>query len=162
MFADKTGDSVIIEAGEVIVRKKGNYQVMTNFLQSQVEPAKVTCPRSKLVSRALAEGKDLSIDRVRSLLKATAQQSTTYSAIFDLTNGRSSRRPPSSPPPIGQFTTDLSHWQDNSFYVRAPTRLTFDWLLTFGLTDDGQVANVTVKHVGWDKDEKDHLFVRGK
>ena len=27
---------------------------------------------------------------------------------------------------------------------------------------DGQVANVTVKHVGWDKDEKDHLFVRGK
>jgi CubicO group peptidase (beta-lactamase class C family) len=63
---------------------------------------------------------------------------------------------------FGQFTTDLSHWQDNSFYVRAPTRLTFDWLLTFGLSGDGQVADVTVKHVGWDKEEKDHLFVRGK
>src|SRR5262249_24465383 len=39
MFADKTGDSAIIEAGEVIVRKKGNYQVMTNFLQSKAETA---------------------------------------------------------------------------------------------------------------------------
>src|SRR5262245_37874012 len=87
MFADKTGDSAIIEAGEVIVRKKCKYQVMTNFLQSKVEPAKVTCPRYKLVSRALAERKDLSVDLVRSLLKATAQQSTTYSAIFDLANG---------------------------------------------------------------------------
>jgi hypothetical protein len=71
----------------VIVGKKGNYQVMTNFLQSKVEPAKVTCPRYKLVSRALAERKDPSVDLVRSLLKATAQQSTTYSTIFDLTNG---------------------------------------------------------------------------
>jgi hypothetical protein len=63
---------------------------------------------------------------------------------------------------FGEFTTELSHWQDESFYVRAPTRLTFDWLLTFGISSDGQVMNVTVKHVGWDKDEKDDLFVRGK
>ena len=63
---------------------------------------------------------------------------------------------------FGEFTTELSHWQDESFYVRAPTRLTFDWLLTFGISSDGQVMNVTVKHVGWDKDEKDELFVRGK
>ena len=47
----------------------------------------VTCPRYKLVSQSLAEGKDLSVDLVRSLLKATAQQYTTYSTIFDLTNG---------------------------------------------------------------------------
>jgi hypothetical protein len=86
MFADKTGDSVIIEAGEVVVRKKGNYQVMTNFLQSRIEPAKVSCPRYKLVSQSLAERKDLSVDLVRSLLKATAQKFTTYSTIFDLTN----------------------------------------------------------------------------
>src|SRR5262249_27193110 len=33
------------------------------------------------------ERKDLSVDLVRSLLKATAQQSTAYSTIFDLTNG---------------------------------------------------------------------------
>ncbi len=86
MFADKTGDSVIIEAGEVVIRKHGNYQVMTNFLQARIEPAKVTCPRYKLVAQSLAEGKDLSVDRVRSLLKATAQKFTIYSTIFDLTN----------------------------------------------------------------------------
>jgi CubicO group peptidase (beta-lactamase class C family) len=61
---------------------------------------------------------------------------------------------------FGEFTTDLSHWQDESFYVRAPTRLTFDWLLTFGTDGDGRVASVTVKHVGWDQDERDHVFLR--
>lgn len=63
---------------------------------------------------------------------------------------------------FGEFTTALSHWQNESFYVRAPTRLTFDWLLTFGVSSDGHIASVTVKHVGWDKDEKDEVFVRGK
>src|SRR5205823_6338954 len=87
MFADKTGDSVIIEAGEVILRKKGNYQLMTNFLQSKVEAEKVTCPRYKLVSQSLADNKEVSVDLFRSLLRATAQQFTTCSTIFDLTNG---------------------------------------------------------------------------
>ena len=87
MFADKTGDSVIIEAGDVIVRKRGNYQVMTNFHQSKVEPEKVTCPRYRHVSQSLAENNDVSLDLFRSLLKATAQPFTSYSTIFDLTNG---------------------------------------------------------------------------
>lgn len=63
---------------------------------------------------------------------------------------------------FGPFTTELSHWQDESFYVRSPTRLTFDWLLTFASSKSGEMANVTVKHVGWDNDEKDHVFVRGQ
>ena len=61
---------------------------------------------------------------------------------------------------FGGFTTPLAHWQDDSYYVRAPTRLTFDWLLTF-TAKGGEVASVTVKHIGWDKDEKDHVFARG-
>jgi penicillin V acylase-like amidase (Ntn superfamily) len=87
MFADKTGDSVIIEAGEVIARKNGNFQVMTNFLQSRVELAQVACPRYQLVSQSLAENGELSVDLVRSLLKATSQKFTAYSTVFDLTNG---------------------------------------------------------------------------
>lgn len=63
---------------------------------------------------------------------------------------------------FGEFTTELSHWQDESFYARSPTRLTFDWLLTFTASKGGEIANVVVKHVGWDKDERDHVFVRGK
>jgi hypothetical protein len=87
MFADRTGDSIIVEAGDVIVRKKGNYQVMTNFLPSKIEAAKISCPRYWLVAQSLAERKDLSVDLIRSLLKATAQKFTTYSTICDLTNG---------------------------------------------------------------------------
>jgi len=36
MFADKTGVSAIIE-GDVVIRKKGRYQVITNFYQSEIE-----------------------------------------------------------------------------------------------------------------------------
>jgi hypothetical protein len=63
---------------------------------------------------------------------------------------------------FGESTTALSHWQDDSFYARAPTRLTFDWLLNFGVSGDGHVADVTVKHVGWDTDEKDEKFIRSQ
>ena len=63
---------------------------------------------------------------------------------------------------FGEYTTEATHWQDELFYVRSPTRLTFDWLLTFGRSAEGNVVSVTVKHIGWDKDEKDHLFVRGQ
>jgi penicillin V acylase-like amidase (Ntn superfamily) len=87
MFADKTGDSVVIEAGEVIVRKKGSYQVMTNFLQSRGKPEEVTCPRYKLVTKTLGDQKPLSVDLVRSLLKATSVKSTQYSTIFNLSAG---------------------------------------------------------------------------
>ncbi len=61
---------------------------------------------------------------------------------------------------FGQWTTEMSHWEGDAFYVRAPTRLTFDWLLTFDVSDKGTVDRVIVKHVGWDKDEKDHTFTR--
>lgn len=63
---------------------------------------------------------------------------------------------------FGEFATEMSHWEDDSFYVRTPTRLTFDWLLTFAVSHDGETTNVTIKHVGWDKDEKDHVFVRSQ
>ncbi|MBI1913242.1 MAG: hypothetical protein HYS12_00555 [Planctomycetes bacterium] len=87
LFADKTGDSFIIEAGDVILRKKGKYQVITNFLQSRVEPNRRTCPRYKLVTETLSDEKALSADLVRSLLKATAMKSTQYSTVFNLSRG---------------------------------------------------------------------------
>ncbi len=61
---------------------------------------------------------------------------------------------------FASFTTPLSHWHHDSFYVRAPTRITYDWLLTFGPSAANQPAAVTVKHIGWDKDEPDHVFLR--
>jgi len=58
------------------------------------------------------------------------------------------------------YTTPASHWQDDSFYVRGPTRITYDWLLTFAPSAANQPASVTVKHVGWEKDEPDQVFLR--
>lgn len=63
---------------------------------------------------------------------------------------------------FGEHTSEASHWQDESFYVRSPNRLTFDWLLTFGRSPDGKVDRVTIKYIGWDTNEKDHLFPRTK
>jgi CubicO group peptidase (beta-lactamase class C family) len=59
----------------------------------------------------------------------------------------------------GVYETKLTHWHHDAFYARAPTRITYDWLLTFGI-DDGRVKYVTVKHVGWDADEKNHAYHR--
>jgi hypothetical protein len=62
---------------------------------------------------------------------------------------------------FGEYETVMSHWRNESFYVRSPTRLTFDWLLTFDLYNTDEVVRVTVKHVGWDQDqEEDHGFER--
>jgi CubicO group peptidase (beta-lactamase class C family) len=61
---------------------------------------------------------------------------------------------------FGEFTTEMSHWEADSFYVRAPTRLTFDWLLTFLASADGEITSVIVKHLGWDQDERDQIFAR--
>jgi hypothetical protein len=63
---------------------------------------------------------------------------------------------------FGEFTTEMRHWQEESFYVRTPTRLTFDWLMTFGVSGAGKVNAVSVQHVGWDKDVKDHVFARSE
>jgi CubicO group peptidase (beta-lactamase class C family) len=61
---------------------------------------------------------------------------------------------------FGGYTTEMSHWEADSFYARAPTRLTFDWLLTFAGAEGGEITSVTVRHVGWDRDERDQVFLR--
>jgi hypothetical protein len=59
----------------------------------------------------------------------------------------------------GAFTTELTHWQNESFYARAPLRLTYDWLITFAPPEGGRVKSLTVKYIGWD-DEADQRFER--
>jgi hypothetical protein len=60
---------------------------------------------------------------------------------------------------LAEQATPMEHWQHDSFYVRAPTRLNFDWLVTFQLSGDSPTS-LTVRHVGWDDGEPDQLFVR--
>lgn len=96
-FVDKTGESAIVE-GDRIIRREGNYQAVTNFLQSQVKTQGIPCEwykrgctRYKKAQMMLKDTQTNSIEHFKKILKATHQNSigvsTLYSNICDLTNG---------------------------------------------------------------------------
>ena len=87
LFADKSGDSFILEAGHVIARKTGRHQVMTNFLQSREPERRQTDGRYTLVESRLRQEPKLSVDLAASLLSSVQQSNTQYSLVFDLTHG---------------------------------------------------------------------------
>jgi hypothetical protein len=85
-IADATGDSAIIE-GNAVIRKKGNYQVVTNFRQSETDPSEALCPRYRIARDLLADCGDDKMHCVKSILAATHQEGpfcTQYSNIYDL------------------------------------------------------------------------------
>jgi hypothetical protein len=95
-IVDKTGDSAIIE-GDHIIRKKGKYQVVTNFHQSKVkeenkpcELKQVGCSRYKIAIKMLEDRRNISVDGFRKILQATHQEAwveTIYSYIYDMQKG---------------------------------------------------------------------------
>ncbi len=90
MIVDKSGDSAIIE-GDVIQRKKGNFQVCTNFYLSQLkEGDDIPCDRYKIATNLLSKN-ELTIDAFRNILAAVhqegAQGGTLYSNIYDVNRG---------------------------------------------------------------------------
>ncbi|MBN2543263.1 tetratricopeptide repeat protein [bacterium] len=90
MIVDKTGDAAIVE-GDIIHRKEGKYQILTNFYQSQYEPDSFPCTRYKIADRMLSENENISIDLFRKILSAVHQEGdwggTQYSNIYDLNAG---------------------------------------------------------------------------
>lgn len=95
MFADRTGDSVIIE-GDAMIRKTGWFQVSTNFHQSEHpdgtdaygegEP----CVRFQIASEMLRNVRRLNLDEVRRVLASVhveGRAKTLYSNIYDLREG---------------------------------------------------------------------------
>jgi hypothetical protein len=91
MFADATGDSVIIDGGE-FVRKQGGYQVVTSlFRQAHVEPGnESSCLRYEIACKMLEENPDVSVENCRKILAAIHFEGITetiYSNICDLKNG---------------------------------------------------------------------------
>jgi hypothetical protein len=91
MFADATGDSVIIDGGE-FVRKQGGYQVVTSlFRQAHVEPGnESSCLRYEIACKMLEENPEVSVENCREILAAVHFEGiaeTIYSNICDLKNG---------------------------------------------------------------------------
>lgn len=94
---DKTGDAAIIE-GDIIIRKSGSNQVVTNFYQSKVEENrrpcewhKPSCSQYKMAETMLSEYGTASVTHFRDILEATHRNTlgarTLYSNIYDLKNG---------------------------------------------------------------------------
>lgn len=85
-IADAAGDSAIIEANAVI-RKKGDYQVVTNFRQSETDPNEISCPRYRIARDMLADCGEDKMHCVKKILAATHQEGTSctlYSNIYNL------------------------------------------------------------------------------
>ena len=85
MFVDKTGDAVIIE-GDTFVRKSGDFQIVTNFYQSEVkEGEKTGCVRYDNLLKQLPELEVTIEDFTKALASAHSEgkSSTQYSNIFD-------------------------------------------------------------------------------
>lgn len=95
MFADATGGSAVIGAdrnGELsVVRKKGVYQVSTNFSLANPDFGSITypCYRYDIANQMLEQMGELTVDYFRKILAAAHQEGanpTIYSNICDLTN----------------------------------------------------------------------------
>ena len=88
-FVDRTGASVIIE-GDSVVYKEGDYQVCTNFYQTNPQVGWWPCWRYNRAVDMLEDSDGPSVDLFRSILDACHQAGTyptLYSNIFDLNQG---------------------------------------------------------------------------
>ena len=94
-FVDKTGKSVIIE-GDAVIYKTGNYQVVTNFLQTHPELGEYPCWRYETVTSILENLTDYSADNFRDICQIVQMErvnlqafilDTIYSYICDLKQG---------------------------------------------------------------------------
>ena len=85
-IADELGDSAIIE-GDDVVRKKGKYQVCTNFYQSRTNKENIPCDRYKIATAMLEDADEVSVDLGKRVLAATHNEGpypTLYSNVYDL------------------------------------------------------------------------------
>ncbi len=90
-IADAAGNSAVVEWGQgklQLLRRTGNYQISTNFVQSNFAKFEdYPCLRYKMVDQMIRASQGVSLDLVRATLSATHVETvnpTTYSTICDL------------------------------------------------------------------------------
>lgn len=91
-FCDKEGNSIIVEA-DTIIRGDKNYQIVTNFNQSQLNSKNsITCKRYVGASKILSNNQEFTKKYGTQLLESTHQTpncySTQYSQLIDLSKGK--------------------------------------------------------------------------
>jgi penicillin V acylase-like amidase (Ntn superfamily) len=88
-LGDSKGNSIIIE-GDSIIRKNGDFQIITNFRQS--EKTNITCERYNKMYEMLSKDHEISIDYSKKILDAVHVEglnsniSTLYSQVYDIKN----------------------------------------------------------------------------
>lgn len=90
LVADRSGDSVVFEwyHGKLkTTRKRGRYQLMTNFLLSDPEAGAYPCPRFNADRRILDRATGPDLQTCRQVLETTAQGCTRISLVCDLKRG---------------------------------------------------------------------------
>lgn len=86
MIGDASGNAAIIE-GDVIIRKEREYQICTNFYQSQVKDQNYPCNRYITANSMLDSAKSVNVKFMSKILSATHNEgegSTLYSNVYDL------------------------------------------------------------------------------
>jgi len=86
MLGDRTGASVIVE-GNAILPRRGSYQIITNFRQSEHPEGSNFDARYKIAETMLKADPHVSVESIRKILAAVHQEgqtSTVYSYICDL------------------------------------------------------------------------------
>jgi hypothetical protein len=86
LWVDNTGESIIIE-GDDIVFKKGDHQVVTNFIQTHPELGGYPCWRYDIALNMLDNMQDFSVEFFTSICNATHQTGTypsVFSGVYDL------------------------------------------------------------------------------
>jgi hypothetical protein len=88
-FGDKAGNSAIVE-GDAVIRKRGSYQIATNFRQSEFPDPPYPCDRANTADERLSQAGRYSVELFRQILDATHQDhsaQTVYSQVYDLKKG---------------------------------------------------------------------------
>jgi tetratricopeptide (TPR) repeat protein len=89
-LADARGEAAVVEWGQgklQILKRRGRYQISTNFVQSEAKPGDYPCDRYRMADQILGSRNEASVDLVRRVLSATHSElfyPTLYSNIFDL------------------------------------------------------------------------------
>jgi hypothetical protein len=83
-FVDKNGDSLIIEDCDTIIYKEGDFQVVTNYLQSQPRKGGYPCWRYDTAVSMLENMTGLSVDYFKSICNATHVRTSVFSNVYDL------------------------------------------------------------------------------
>lgn len=90
MVGDRTGASAIIE-GNAVLPRRGPYQIITNFRQSDHPDGSAVCGRYRIAEAMLKAAPHMTIDGMRKILAAVRQEGpvpTIYSYICDLRKGK--------------------------------------------------------------------------